>query len=107
MVDLGVKPITGNPDRPTTQGKNERFHQTLQKWLNARAPAHSIEALQIMVEEFDTYYNYERVHQALSDKTPMEAWEATDPAPPPAPEPRMPNMPPSAQTQAENAETGP
>lgn len=107
LVDLGVKPITGKPDRPTTQGKNERFHQTLQKWLNARPPAHSIEALQIMVEEFDTYYNHERVHQALSDKTPMEAWEATEPAPPPAPEPRMPHMPPSAQAMAKNAKAGP
>ena len=28
LIDLGVKPITGKPDRPTTQGKNERFHQT-------------------------------------------------------------------------------
>lgn len=35
LLDLGGKPITGEPDRPTTQGKNERFHQTLQKWLNA------------------------------------------------------------------------
>ena len=36
----------------------------------------------------------------------MEAWEATEPAPPPAPEPRMPHMPPSTQTQAENAKAG-
>jgi transposase InsO family protein len=26
---LGVEPITGKPNKPTTQGKNERFHQTL------------------------------------------------------------------------------
>lgn len=26
---LGVKAITGKPHKPTTQGKNERFHQTL------------------------------------------------------------------------------
>ena len=26
---LGVEPITGKPYMPTTQGKNERFHQTL------------------------------------------------------------------------------
>ena len=61
LLDLGVKPITGKPDRPTTQGKNERFHQTLQKWLNARPPAKTIQALQALVDEFDRYYNNERV----------------------------------------------
>lgn len=53
LLDLGVKPITGKPDRPTTQGKNERFHQTLQKWLNTRPPVGTISALQALVGEFD------------------------------------------------------
>jgi len=96
LLDLGVKPITGKPNRPTTQGKNERFHQTLQKWLNARPPARTIAALQALVDEFDDYYNNERAHQALGGKTPAEAWAATDVAPPPTPEPRMPPIPPSA-----------
>lgn len=79
LVDLGVKPITGRPDRPTTQGKNERFHQTLQKWLNARAPARTIAALQSLVDDFDPYLNHKRAHQALGGKTPAEAWAATEP----------------------------
>lgn len=98
LVDLGVKPITGKPDRPTTQGKNERFHQTLQKWLNARPPARTIAALQSLVDEFDRYYNHERAHQGLGGKTPAEAWVATEPAPEPTAEPRMPSIPPSART---------
>lgn len=98
LLDLGVKPITGKPDRPTTQGKNERFHQTLQKWLNARPPVKTILALQRLVDEFDQYYNHERAHQALDGKTPAEAWAATAPAPEPTPEPRMPPIPPSART---------
>ncbi|GAB2473156.1 hypothetical protein GCM10007967_29810 [Xylanimonas ulmi] len=98
LLDLGVKPITGKPDRPTTQGKNERFHQTLQKWLNARPPARTIADLQASVDEFDQYYNHERVHQALDGKTPAEAWAATAPAPEPTPEPRMPQIPPSLRT---------
>lgn len=97
LLDLGVKPITGKPDRPTTQGKNERFHQTLQKWLNARPPAKTILALQAVVEEFDQYYNHERAHQALDGKTPAEAWAATPAAPEPTAEPRMPPIPPSAR----------
>lgn len=107
LIDLGVKPITGKPDRPTTQGKNERFHQTLQKWLNARPPASTIAALQSLVEEFDVYYNQERIHQALNGKTPMEAWKSTDPAPAPIPEPRMPQIPPSVRSTARNVEAGP
>ncbi len=96
LQDLGVKPITGKPGHPMTQGKNERFHQTLQKWLNARPPAGTIAALQVLVDEFDEYYNNERVHQALDGQTPAEAWAATKPAPPPTAEPRMPTVLPSA-----------
>ena len=96
LQDLGVKPITGKPGHPTTQGKNERFHQTLQKWLNARTPAKTIQGLQVLVDEFDEYYNNERVHQALDGKTPNEAWAAAEIAPPPVPEPRMPTVPPAA-----------
>jgi transposase InsO family protein len=29
VSSLGVEAITGKPYKPTTQGKNERFHQTL------------------------------------------------------------------------------
>jgi putative transposase len=34
VTALGVEPITGKPYKPTTQGKNERFHQTLFRWLD-------------------------------------------------------------------------
>lgn len=104
LIDLGVKPITGKPERPSTQGKNERFHQTLQKWLNARPPALTLAELQDLVDEFDVYYNHEREHQALDGQTPAEAWESTAPAPPPIPEPRLPQVPPSARLAANSSE---
>lgn len=31
---LGIEAITGKPNKPTTQGKNERFHQTLFRYLD-------------------------------------------------------------------------
>lgn len=34
VTRLGVEAITGKPHKPTTQGKNERFHQTLFRWLD-------------------------------------------------------------------------
>lgn len=85
---LGVKAITGKPNKPTTQGKNERFHQTLFKWLNAQPLAESVEALQAQVDAFDVIYNTQRPHQALPGRiTPQQAWEATAVAEPPRPQP--------------------
>jgi transposase InsO family protein len=86
LKSFGVEPITGKPYKPTTQGKNERFHQTLHKFLNARPPATSMNELQAHVDAFDNYYNTERVHQGLPGKmTPQEAWDATPKATPPVP----------------------
>jgi putative transposase len=82
----GVQPITGKPYKPTTQGKNERFHQTLHRYLRRQAPAASMEILQAQIDTFDRYYNTERVHQALdAGQTPQEAWNATPKAPAPTP----------------------
>ena len=36
---LGVRQKNGSPGHPQTQGKTERFHQTLQRWLRARPQA--------------------------------------------------------------------
>lgn len=38
LASQGSMPITGLPGRPTTQGKNERSHQTLQQFLKANRP---------------------------------------------------------------------
>lgn len=90
LASLGVETITGKPYKPTTQGKNERFHQTLHRWLNARPPASTMIELQQLVDTFDTAYNTERVHQSLVGRiTPQQAWDATDPAPSPTPLPTM------------------
>jgi transposase InsO family protein len=100
---MGVTPITGKPYKPTTQGKNERFHQTLHKWLNARPPARSLTRLQALIDEHDEYYNTQRAHQALPGRmTPSQAWDATLPADPPTP-PDGPALPtaPSAATSDE------
>ena len=50
---LGVEPITGKPYRPTTQGKNERFGQTLLRYLDQQPLADSIAELQEQVDRFD------------------------------------------------------
>lgn len=83
---LGVEPITGKPYKPTTQGKNERFHQTLFRYLDKQPLADSLEDLQAQVEAFDHIYNTERPHQGLPGRiTPQQAWEATPKAEAPRP----------------------
>ena len=97
---LGVTPITGKPYKPTTQGKNERFHQTLHKWLNARPPARTLPALQSLIDQHDEYYNTQRPHQGLpAGMTPIQAWNATVPADPPSP-PDGSALPPPPNRQA-------
>ncbi|BBX25969.1 hypothetical protein MALV_10940 [Mycolicibacterium alvei] len=75
---LGVEAITGKPHKPTTQGKNERFHQTLFRYLDKQPLAETLEELQAQVDAFDVIYNTERPHQGLPGRvTPRAAWEAT------------------------------
>jgi putative transposase len=88
---LGVQAITGKPYKPTTQGKNERFHQTLFRYLDKQPLAESLAQLQTQVDAFDHIYNTQRPHQGLPGRvTPMTAWEATPKADPPRPSPDRP-----------------
>lgn len=88
---LGVEAITGKPYKPTTQGKNERFHQTLFRYLDKQPLAENLEQLQAQVDVFDRIYNTERPHQGLPGRvTPHTAWEATPKAEAPRPKPEEP-----------------
>lgn len=91
VAALGVEAITGKPYKPTTQGKNERFHQTLFRYLDKQPLAETLDELQAQVDEFDHIYNTQRPHQGLPGRvTPLIAWEATPKADPPRPKPDRP-----------------
>ena len=88
VTSLGVEAITGKPGKPTTQGKNERFHQTLFRWLDKQPMADTIAELQEQVDRFDQIYNTQRPHQGLPGRiTPQQSWDATSVAEPPRPKP--------------------
>ena len=88
---LGVEAITGKPYKPTTQGKNERFHQTLFRYLDKQPLADTLAELQAQVDAFDHIYNTQRPHQGLPGRvTPHTAWEATAKAEAPRPKPDPP-----------------
>ena len=94
LRSLGVEPITGKPYKPTTQGKNERFHQTLFRYLDKQPLADSLEQLQDQVDAFDEIYNTDRPHQALPGRiTPAQAWNATPVVEPPRPVAPQPPLP--------------
>jgi putative transposase len=88
---LGVEAITGKPYKPTTQGKNERFHQTLFRYLDKQPLASTLAELQAHVDAFDNIYNTQRPHQGLPGRvTPHTAWKATTKAEAPRPRPDRP-----------------
>ena len=86
LASHGTMPISGLPCKPTTQGKNERSHQTLVRFLNADRPA-TLEQLRARIGKFREHYNNRRPHQALEQATPWAAWDllahtpATEPIP--------------------------
>ena len=82
---LGVQQKNGSPGHPQTQGKTERFHQTLQRWLTARPAAASIHDLQRQLDEFREHYNEQRPHRALHRRSPGQAYRSTPKAAPASP----------------------
>lgn len=76
LAYLGVEQKNSRPNHPQTQGKIERFHQTLKKWLAARPKAKSIKELQVLLDQFRDIYNNQRPHRALAGKTPSAAYRA-------------------------------
>ena len=82
LVDLGVRQKNGSPNHPMTQGKIERFHQTLKQWLGARERAATIDALQTQLDEFTHVYDTQRPHRAIGRRTPAVAYAALPKATP-------------------------
>jgi transposase InsO family protein len=81
---LGIRQKNGKPNHPHSQGKVERFQQTLKKWLTAQQPQPaSLTRLQALLDEFTAYYNTQRPHKSLPGRaTPATAYNARPKATP-------------------------
>lgn len=77
LADLGIEQKNGHPYHPQTQGKIERFHQTLKLWLAQQPAAATITDLQAQLDRFQPIYNEQRPHRALNRQTPRQAYDAT------------------------------
>src|SRR5699024_4521631 len=70
LASKGTLPISGMPGRPTTQGKNERSHQTMQRFLTANNP-HDLAEIRTLINRFREHYNRRRPHQSLNPGNSM------------------------------------
>lgn len=80
LASKGTMPMSGLPGRPTTQGKNERSHQTLRRFLDANKPQ-NLADLRRLITRYREHYNKRRPHQSLNQSTPEIAWQTLEHTP--------------------------
>ncbi len=68
---VGIRRIFAAPYHPQTNGKLERYHQTLKRSVN-QIPYDVPKDLQQAIAEFVDFYNHRRYHKALKDITPSD-----------------------------------
>ena len=68
---MGIKHILASPFHPQTNGKLERYHQTLKRNMN-QLPYEMPSDLEAAIVAFVSYYNYRRYHKALGNVTPSD-----------------------------------
>ena len=73
LEDKGMEHVRGAPYHPQTQGKIERWHQTLKNRIlleNYFLPAD----LEAQIEAFVTDYNLRRYHESIDNPTPADVY---------------------------------
>ena len=68
---VGIKHILAAPFHPQTNGKLERYHQSIKRDVK-QVPYEMPSALEAAIAAFVAYYNYRRYHKALANVTPAD-----------------------------------
>ena len=68
---VGIKHILAAPFHPQTNGKLERYHQSIKRDVK-QVPYEIPSDLEAAISAFVAYYNYRRYHKALSNVTPAD-----------------------------------
>jgi transposase InsO family protein len=74
LAALGVASTHSRPYHPQTNGKVERFHQTLKRWLARQPPAATLDELQAQLDWFRHFYNHHRPHRGIDRGRPAHVW---------------------------------
>ena len=77
LQDKGMKHVRGAPFHPQTQGKIERWHQTMKNRVlleNYYLPGD----LERQIGSFVEYYNNQRYHESLNNVTPADVYFGRD-----------------------------
>ena len=73
LAAQGMRHVRGAPCHPQTQGKIERWHQTLKNRIlleNYYLPGD----LEASIGRFVDYYNHQRYHESLNNLTPADVY---------------------------------
>jgi len=74
LAELGISSRHSRAYHPQTNGKIERFHQTLKRWLAKQAAADTLEELQTQLDVFRFIYNHQRPHRSVGRRPPADVW---------------------------------
>ena len=77
MMRLGILPIHGRPLHPQTQGKEERFHRTMQRELLRARTFENLADAQEAFTDWRQEYNCERPHEALNLDVPNQHYRCS------------------------------
>ena len=66
---VGIRHIVASPYHPQTNGKLERYHQSIKRDVN-QIPYDAPANLNVAIADFVSYYNNRRYHKALGNVTP-------------------------------------
>lgn len=77
LLRLGVKSSHGRPFHPQTQGKEERFHRTLQAEVLRYQTFRDEGEAQTEFDRWREVYNCERPHQALQMQVPADRYQVS------------------------------
>jgi transposase InsO family protein len=72
LIETGIKRRYIQPYRPQTNGKVERFWRTLKEDLIEETDFDSIQELEDELLKYLIYYNWERPHQGINGKRPID-----------------------------------
>jgi transposase InsO family protein len=75
LLRVGVAVTHSRPHHPQTQGKDERFHRTLQAEVLRYQAGNTLTQWQIIFDEWRVVYNTERPHEALSMAVPASRYQ--------------------------------